>query len=128
MIRCSFKEGVYGIMLIAGLACPALAQTQLDLCWDRKGVHAIEKRIEACTALIESGNRSDQGLSQIFVQRGINWKEKNDLDRALADYDKAIEINPKIAAGYANRGTIWEIKGYLDRALSDYDKAIQISP
>ena len=49
-------------------------------------------------------------------------------DRAIADYDKAIEIDPKYAQAYNNRGYAYEAKGEHDRAIADYDKAIEIDP
>jgi tetratricopeptide (TPR) repeat protein len=37
--------------------------------------------------------------------------EKGDLDRALADYDRAIELVPYYALAYTNRGLAYFDKG-----------------
>ena len=47
---------------------------------------------------------------------------------AIADYDKAIELNPKDAKAYNNRGVAKrQLKQYKE-AITDYDKAIKLNP
>ena len=46
----------------------------------------------------------------------------------MSDYNKAIEINPKIAEAYNNRGLIYNKQGNFTQAMSDYNKAIEINP
>lgn len=54
--------------------------------------------------------------------------DKGQYDRAISDYDKAIEINPKDTDAYHNRGLAYYDKGQNDQAISDYDNAIEIDP
>jgi lipoprotein NlpI len=54
--------------------------------------------------------------------------EKNDNDRAIADYSEAIRVNPKYANAYIGRGSAWYAKKDFDRAIADYDEAIRIDP
>ena len=64
-----------------------------------------------------------------YFKRG-NVKFRNtDLEGAIADYDKAIELNPRYAIAYFNRGTIMalKVKGDLDGALADFDKSIELN-
>src|SRR5271170_6283914 len=48
---------------------------------------------------------------------------KGDLDGALADYNHAIELDPKNAVAYDDRGLLKQNKGDNDGALADYNKA-----
>jgi len=48
--------------------------------------------------------------------------------KAIADYDKAIELDPKLAAAYNGRGNAWYVKREYDQAIADYDKAIELDP
>ena len=48
--------------------------------------------------------------------------------RAIPDFNKAIEINPKFAEAYTNRGTAYDVRGEYDKAISDYSEAIEIDP
>jgi len=59
---------------------------------------------------------------------GSFWKEKGEFDRALADCNEVIRLDPGYAAAYANRGDVWRLKGDLDQALNDHDQAIRLSP
>ncbi len=48
--------------------------------------------------------------------------------RAVADFAKAIELDPKYALAYVNRGVCnWQLLK-VDEALADYGKAIEIDP
>ncbi len=58
----------------------------------------------------------------------LAYAAKRDYDRAIADYDKAIELDPANALAYNNRGRAYADKGDHDRAIADYDKAIQLDP
>ena len=56
-----------------------------------------------------------------IYNRGIAWRRKGDLDRAIADYDQAIRLNPT-AAAYNNRGSAWHAKGENERAIADLNR------
>ena len=47
-----------------------------------------------------------------------------DYDKAIADYTKAIEINPSDDYAYSFRGYAWMEKGDYDKAIADFTKAI----
>ena len=51
---------------------------------------------------------------------------KEELGLAIIDFDKAIEINPNLAAAYANRALAYGINGLFDLAIVDYTKAIEL--
>ena len=50
------------------------------------------------------------------------------MDGAIADYNRAIEIDPKNSYTYVNRGIAKKAKGHLDGAIADYNRAIEIDP
>ncbi len=51
----------------------------------------------------------------------------DDLDRVIADLDRAIQRTPEDAQAYRDRGNAWGRKGDTDRALADYQQAIRIN-
>ena len=49
-------------------------------------------------------------------------------DRAIADFGKAIEINPRYANAFSNRSLAYRAKGDNEHAIADYNMAIEIDP
>ncbi len=64
----------------------------------------------------------------IQENRGVAYAKLGDYRRAIEDYDKAIEINPKCLEAYNNRGAAYAKLGNYRRATEDYDRAIEIDP
>src|SRR5262249_6020939 len=58
------------------------------------------------------------------MNRGGAFSAKGDLDRALQDYDYAIELNPGNAGAYVNRAVALGKKGESESAMTDYAKAV----
>ena len=53
---------------------------------------------------------------------------KGNVDRALQDFTKAIELAPENASAYNERGEIYAKKGDTERAMQDFAKAIALEP
>ena len=53
---------------------------------------------------------------------------KGEYDKAIADYDEAIKLDPKNANAYSYRGLAWYWKSEYDKAIADYDEAIKLDP
>ena len=56
------------------------------------------------------------------------WANKGDFDRAIADFDQAIQLDPKNTKAYYNRGMAWEKKRSLQAALADFKVHAQLAP
>lgn len=64
-----------------------------------------------------------------YSQRGISRFEKHDLDGAIADFTKVIEMNGKDREFcYYFRGIAHYRKGNLNQAIEDLSKAIDLKP
>ncbi len=50
------------------------------------------------------------------------------FDQALADFDRAIAMDPEYAKAYYNRGSTYDKMGKLDNAIADYRKTISLDP
>src|SRR5215510_15079014 len=85
-------------------------------------------QIKGCTTVIHSGRESTKNLAIAFNNRGNGFHAKKQYDRAIADYDDAIELNPRYANAYSNRGAAYAHKRDYDRAIRDYNDAIRFEP
>jgi len=67
-----------------------------------------------------------------YVMRAEAYKKMGELDKAVADYTKVIELNPRKGdyLKHANlaRGYIESSRGEVDKAIPDYTHAIEIAP
>ncbi|HXX93282.1 MAG TPA: tetratricopeptide repeat protein [Planctomycetota bacterium] len=63
-----------------------------------------------------------------FLKSAEYKQQQRDAEGALADFTRALEMNPKLAAAWYGRGVLLSNKGQLDRALADYSKAIEADP
>src|SRR4051812_37370145 len=61
-----------------------------------------------------------------LVNRGIEKAKDGDLDGAVADFDRAAELNPKDDAPYYNRAQARQLKNDKAGAIADYTKAIEL--
>jgi tetratricopeptide (TPR) repeat protein len=85
-------------------------------------------RTAACTRQIESGRWQGLNLAVSYSNRGIAYFNQGEFDRAIADYNQALTLNPKSAAAYNNRGNAYNTKHDYDRAIADYSEAIILDP
>ena len=53
---------------------------------------------------------------------------RQELDAAVADFDRAISLRPEFAFAYLSRGVAARRSGNLDRAVADFDHAIALAP
>ncbi len=88
----------------------------------------VDERINACTRAIISGQLSTQNLAITFSNRGNAWRSKGENDRAMADYNEAIRLNPQNSIAYTNRGIAWRGNSASDRAIADYTEAVRLDP
>src|SRR5436309_2322030 len=63
-----------------------------------------------------------------YNERGIAKGVKGDIDGAIADFTRAIELYPKYGTAYNNRGLAKKNMGDLDGAIADCTRVIELNP
>lgn len=66
--------------------------------------------------------------SASYLSRGLAYSGKGELDKALADMNKAISLQSDNAFAYPNRASVYEKQDEVDKAIADYAKAIKLNP
>lgn len=111
--------------LLSGPAAADEFRRKADLCGDYTA--GPDRRIGACTWLLESGQLSQDSYSYAYNNRGTAYWAIGAHDRAIRDYDEAIRLNPRDYYAYSNRANSLSAKGEYDRAILDYNEAIRLN-
>jgi tetratricopeptide (TPR) repeat protein len=88
----------------------------------RKDCQSLQ--IDSCTQIIQSNPADFYALGN----RGIAFRVNGEYDRAIADFDAAVEIKPDIAGLYLERGLAYDAKGEHLPAIRDFSDAIARGP
>jgi lipoprotein NlpI len=124
---------IAGALLAVSSSLPLAAQ-QLSPDWARcvnkGGAFSTEEIIAGCTSVLQLGRETTVNRSIAYYNRGNAYraKGKGDQDRAIADYDEAIRLNPSLAMAYSNRGLSYYDKREYDRAIADHSEVIRLNP
>jgi tetratricopeptide (TPR) repeat protein len=97
------------------MLAPAAAQISQNWAWcvNQGDAFSADQRISGCTSIIQSGRETPRNLAIAYYSRGLAYYDKGDDDRAIAEYNEAIRLDPKFAYAYSNRGLAYDHKGDL---------------
>ncbi len=70
----------------------------------------------------------DSLLASACFDRGLKKERNDDFDGALADFTKAIELNPNMFLYFLARGVARESKNDYTGALADFDRLVELNP
>ena len=82
----------------------------------------------ATGAMLLSTQAAHAQSAQVFANRGYAKFQNGDYQGALADFNKAIEINPQDADAYTSRSGTKLNLGDNQGALNDANQSIEINP
>ena len=61
------------------------------------------------------------------LYRGLSCSERDEQDKAIQHFNKAMELKPDFFQAYNNRGVAYNKKDEFDRAIKDLNKAIELN-
>lgn len=76
----------------------------------------------------EGSVNADRDRANSHNSRAVAWLHKGNVAAALADYSKAIELNPANPEALANRASLRQRNGDLQGAIADFSQAIEMRP
>ena len=122
----------YDVWLLAAsaiLAAPANAGFMEDARTCYQGTLApSQNHLPYCTRAIGSGRLSARDLAMTYNNRGFILRGLGRLDEALADFGRALRLDPVHRRALMNRGMILYERGKLDGALADFERGIEAYP
>ncbi len=68
------------------------------------------------------------GKARPYLNRGLAYAQKGNIENALKDYTVAIKLNPWYVEAYNNRGIILALLKRYNEAFEDFNRAIEIKP
>ncbi len=83
---------------------------------------------------------NDQAIAQYNAAIKINlhpnfynnlclaWNNKGDYERAMANCNEALRLNPGHTTAFINRGNTFRLLGQYDKAIADYNESLRVTP
>jgi tetratricopeptide (TPR) repeat protein len=87
-----------------------------------------DKTIAVCGVLIDNDKTVRSDRVRALIVRGGVYDRKDQIDRAIGDYDVALRLDPSLADIFNARGELWRKKGDRPHALSDFAAALKLNP
>lgn len=100
-----------------------------DSYFDRGMTFFEEERYEQAAEMFTRALRLSLGdLAEMLLYRGICYAYIGDEERALADFNGAIQRNADLADAYNERGTLLRLNGDDNAAIADYTVTLKLDP
>lgn len=94
---------------------------QQVMCYN--GLYEFSKEIEIINKLLDLQEKKEP---LIVALRGEAYRNVDDLESAIRDYNEAILLSPSTAFLYSERGWTYEMQNDFDKALQDYNTSITL--
>ncbi len=126
--------GVWALFVMSLCAAlPAQAAPDKSIIKSQEGSSALLRgRFDLAVSAYDDALK-DSGLpaarqATLYSDRGVaKWRLKQ-MDEAIADFTKAVSLNPDYAPAYNNRGNVYLDMNKTEDAFKDFDRAVSISP
>jgi tetratricopeptide (TPR) repeat protein len=117
------------VALTFALALPAFAQLSSNWkgCTGNPDVD-WQRQIAACTALIDSGAETKENTGVAYYNRALAYENLDKFNEAIADFTRAITLNPENAEAYLYRGIDKTRIGDKADGDADIETAKRINP
>jgi tetratricopeptide (TPR) repeat protein len=106
-------------LLVAGAAHAGPAE-------DCNQVHNPDRQLRGCTAYIRLGKGAPADLATAYLNRGNVHAQRARYDRAFADYQSAMALDPANPLILYNRGNAYFDTRQDVRAIADFTQAIAL--
>jgi tetratricopeptide (TPR) repeat protein len=88
----------------------------------------LQKAMNDYMKAADLAQNKPKSLSEILINRGAAYGMAGVYDKALADLNKGIELDPQNKNGYFNRSIVYFNTAKYDMAIKDYSSYLQYDP
>jgi Flp pilus assembly protein TadD len=118
-----FKMAIMAI--VAVIVSATTDASGADLCRQYVDNNEYDRAIDECSRMLTVASYP---AIEVFNNRGIAYAGKQQFDKAVSDYSRAISLNPKFDKAYVNRGNAYWHLGKYEESFADYQMAIKLNP
>ncbi len=97
-----------------------------DKCANASLGFALNKQIDACSALLAAPELSKDDRVKVLLQQGQAYLRGMMYERALATFNAAIRLSPQLGAAYGGRGKAYNARDEYYQAIADFDYALRL--
>ncbi len=120
------------ILFLVFMALAGTASAE-DRIYCEKGQEAFDARnfelaIANFNGCILWGDLTPENKAIAYYHRGGTYYHWGQLDHAIEDYDRALQLDPDFPDVFNDRGWIYVRTGKFDQAIADFDRAIELKP
>ncbi|MDH2352814.1 hypothetical protein QCM80_19440 [Bradyrhizobium sp. SSUT112] len=106
----------------------AVPQVDVAPCLAAAAADDIDKAATACAAVIDNEKTAKEDMIKALIARGGLYARHDQVDRAIADDSRALQLDPTLADLFNARGELWLRKGDKPKAVQDFGSALKIDP
>ena len=114
--------------VVAATGEPTEEQIDSAPCMAALSANDDDRIIAVCGTLIADEKAPKADRVKALIARAAAFDRKDQIDRAIADYDMSLQLDPTLADIFNARGELWRRKGDRPRALADFGAAIKLNP
>ncbi len=87
-----------------------------------------KRKLVRIQALIDEDRQTPEQKAELFYEQALLYNFGEQYAKAIASYDKALEIKPDLHVAWNNQGFALENSEKLKTAIASFDKALEIKP
>jgi len=72
--------------------------------------------------------KESSNMQETYFRSGLDYVKKNEADKAIVEFYKALQLNDKYSGAYIMLGSIYLYKPDYDQAILEFNKAIELNP
>ena len=101
--------------------------------WKREDYLALtsqerKRELVRIQSLIYEDGQTPEQQAELFYEQGLLYGYTEEYAKAIASYDKALELKPDYHAAWNNRGYALGNLGRFEDAIASFDKALEFKP